>query len=96
MIMRIFQVTIFSEMREEFERDFNSISISSVAGQDGMESVFIGSPSKYSPDEYSMITYWSSEDDLKKFAGEEWNKPVIPDEMERYVRDSSVAHYVIG
>jgi hypothetical protein len=43
-----------------------------------------------------MITYWSSEDDLKKFAGEEWNKPVIPDEMERYVRDSSVAHYVIG
>ena len=40
-----------------------------------------------------MITVWTDEESLASFAGENWNQPVIPDGMEKFVQESSVAHY---
>jgi len=92
-IIRIFRTTIHPEMRQEFERDFASISVAVVKSQPGCISCHIGSPTKWHPDEYAMITVWEDEDALASFAGEEWHKAVIPPAMERYPVSFSVEHF---
>ncbi|MYJ96943.1 MAG: hypothetical protein F4053_15610 [Proteobacteria bacterium] len=92
-ITRVFRVRIKAELREEFEEKFADISVREVQSASGMESVSIHRPTKWSPDEYAMITVWTDEESLASFAGENWNQPVIPDGMEKFVQESSVAHY---
>ena len=41
MIIRIFQVSIHPEYRDEFERDFNTISIDTVQKHKGLQSLTI-------------------------------------------------------
>jgi len=92
-IIRIFQVTINSEYREDFERDFRTISVDTVQNHKGLISCHIAGPTQWNPDDYIMVTYWEDEESLVAFAGENWNQAVIPPEMERYPRSFSVAHY---
>ena len=93
MIIRVFQITINSEYRKEFERDFRTISVDTVQNHKGLISCQIAGPTKWNPDDYAMITYWEDEDSLEAFAGQNWNQVVIPPGMEKYPRASSVAHY---
>ena len=93
MIIRIFQVSIRPEYRDDFERDFNSISIDTVQNHKGLISCQVGGPTKWSPDDYVMITCWEDEASLAAFAGENWNQAVIPKEMRKYPKAFSVAHY---
>lgn len=95
MIIRIFRTTIHPELREEFERGFSSISVDAVKSHKGFVSCRIGSPTKWNPDEYAMITVWEDEEALVAFAGEEWHKAVIPAGMEKYPVSFSVEHFHI-
>ena len=92
-ITRVFRVRIKAELCEEFEEKFADVSVRKVEGAPGMESVSIHRPVEFSPDEYAMITVWTDEACLASFAGENWNRPVIPDGMEKFVREASVAHF---
>lgn len=96
MIVRIFQVTIRPELRNEFEKDFETISVEAVKHQKGFIKCEIGHPTKWNPNEYSMITYWKDEPSLVAFAGEKWNMAVIPHEMENYPIAYNVVHYRIN
>ena len=82
-------------MREDFERDFASISVEAVASKPGFVSCHIGSPTKWNPNEYAMITVWENEASLAAFAGEEWQKAVIPPGMEKSPTSFSVQHFHI-
>jgi len=93
MITRIFRVRIDPGLRDEFEQKFSSISIDAVQKQKGFISVEIGKPTKWSPDEYVMISRWSDEDALRMFVGEKWNYAHIPEGMEQYVKECWVHHY---
>ena len=93
MITRVFRVVIRPELREEFEAKFASISMNVVEGSAGNVSVFIGKPTRWSPDEYVMISQWESESALVDFAGESWNTAVIPPGMEKYLVDCWLHHY---
>lgn len=93
MITRIFRVKVHKELAQEFEKKFSSISVSTVNHAHGMKSVTILKPTKWVPDEYAMITIWSDEPSLKAFAGENWNKAVIPPGMEHYIVECSVHHF---
>ena len=84
MIIRIFQVSIRPEYRDEFERDFNTISVDAAKNHKGLISCHIGGPTKWNPDDYVMITYWEDEDSLLAFAGKNWNQAIIPTEMQKY------------
>jgi len=44
-------------MREEFEERFTSISINAVNNAKGSIAVTMGMPTKWSPNEYSMISH---------------------------------------
>ena len=93
MITRIFRVKINSELREEFEPRFASVSIQAVQKQRGFISVDIGKPTKWSPDEYVMISKWEDEAALIDFVGESWNQAHIPEGMEKFVKECWVHHY---
>jgi heme oxygenase (mycobilin-producing) len=93
MIIRIFEVTIHPEFREEFERDFNTISVDTVNNHQGLISYSIGGPTKWNPDSYAMVTCWKDEDSLIAFAGKEWNQAIIPEQMQRYPKAFRVAHF---
>ena len=93
MIIRIFEVTIHSEFRAEFERDFNTISVDTVNNHKGLISCRVGGPTKWNPDDYVMVTCWEDDDSLAAFAGEEWNQAIIPQEMQKYPKSFRVAHF---
>ena len=96
MIIRIFQITIHPELRQDFERDFATISVKAVDEQNGFISCEIGKPTRWNEDNYVMITKWADEESLRLFAGDEWNKSVIPSGMEKYVKSCSVVHYNVN
>ena len=92
-ITRIFRVSINPELREEFEEKFSSISVGAVDKEPGFISEVILKPTKWAPNEYSMISIWENEDFVKQFAGEQWNSAVIPSGMERFIVECWVHHY---
>jgi quinol monooxygenase YgiN len=93
MIIRIFRVEIDPTRREAFERGFYTTSVNAVKDHSGFISCDIGSPTKWSPNTYVMITKWQDENALVAFAGENWNVPVIPVGMESFATTCSVDHY---
>jgi heme oxygenase (mycobilin-producing) len=92
-ITRIFRVRIDASMRQEFEEKFSSISVRTVQETPGFISVSILKPSKWAPDEYSMISQWEDEKALIALVGEKWNHAVIPPGMNDFVIECSVYHY---
>ncbi len=92
-ITRIFRVRVVPDLRHEFEEKFSSISVHAVGEAKGFLSVTILMPSQWEPDEYAMITQWQDEAALKAFAGDNWNRAVIPPGMEKFVAECWVHHY---
>lgn len=93
MITRIFTVQVHSQLKAEFEIKFASISVDTVNHAEGVLSVSIHRPCRYSPDEYAMVTTWTDEAALRAFAGDNWNRAVIPGGMERFIVRCSVQHF---
>ena len=93
MITRIFRVRVPALLHAEFESKFKSVSVPYVKSAKGLLSVMVGRPTCWEPEEYVMISTWQSESDIVVFAGENWNKAVIPHGMEKYVSECWVHHY---
>ena len=92
-ITRVFRVKINSELREEFEPLFQSVSVASVSEASGFIEASIGKPTRWAPDEYVMISVWASEQSLIDFVGINWNEAHIPQGMEKFVDTCWVHHY---
>ncbi|BAQ62170.1 hypothetical protein GM3708_2576 [Geminocystis sp. NIES-3708] len=69
-ITRIFAVQIHTRFRTEFEDKFSDLSLRTVEEATGFISASIHKPTKWSPDEYMMISHWKNEAALIAFAGE--------------------------
>jgi heme oxygenase (mycobilin-producing) len=93
MIARIFRVRVPKALHLEFERKFLAVSVPYVKAAHGNVSVAVGRPTLWEPEEYMMISIWQSEADIITFAGENWNRAVIPQGMEKYVSECWVHHY---
>lgn len=93
MIIRIFKAVIPIELHEEFELKFKEISVPVVENYSGLISLEIAKPTKWNPKEFVMISSWNKEDDLIKFAGQNWNEAHIPKGMEKYIESCSVDHF---
>lgn len=93
MITRIFRVQINPKLRMAFENDFHELSLPIVKSHNGLVSVYIGKPTKWSPDEYVMISRWKRVEDIEGFAGKDWSQAMIPPGMEKYVVQCWVHHF---
>jgi heme-degrading monooxygenase HmoA len=92
-ITRIFRARIAPALKSEFEEKFSSLSIRTVHEAPGFISATILKPTHWAPDEYAMISHWRDHASLQAFAGEEWNRAVIPPGMEKFVVECWVHHY---
>ena len=61
------------------------ISVPYVQTKKGYVSNIVGYPTQRKPDEYMVLTNWHTEQALIDFAGDNWNKAVIPGGMEKFV-----------
>jgi len=94
-IARIFRVRIRPEQRTDFERRFLEDSVPMVKSNSGLVSVSVGKPTKWVPNGYVMVSIWENETSIEAFAGKDWNRPVIPSNMEKFVVECWVHHYEI-
>ncbi|MEM7278755.1 MAG: antibiotic biosynthesis monooxygenase family protein [Pseudomonadota bacterium] len=92
-ITRVFKVEVRSELVDDFEEKFAAISVDITQSAPGNLSVDVLRPTKWTPYEYAMLSTWKDEASLQAFAGDNWNRAVIPDGMEKYVASCSVSHY---
>lgn len=97
MIIRVFRARVHPGMQEQFKEKVQQLSIPLVQRQKGLIAYYSGEPTEAAPDEFVMVTIWRSLDDLKAFAGEDWNRSVIPEEELPLLSETFVHHYeVIG
>ncbi len=87
MIIRIYRVQIDTELRQEFETQFQKIAKEFMQGRAGLVSVDIGKPTPGSPGEYVMVSKWTDIASVKSFAGEHWDVPVIPEHMRKFTKE---------
>jgi len=92
MVVRIYTVTINENLKEEFQKDFEEVVNSMSQSCEGLISCEIIYPNDKKPNDYQLITKWKDKESLFKFVGEEWDKVVIPEHMQRYHVSSSVEH----
>lgn len=93
MITRIYRVQIKPELRAEFEPLFRTVALASVKNAPGCKDAQLGWPVAASPDEYAVTSQWDKEESLIAFVGEDWTRPHIPDDMERFVEKCWVHHF---
>ena len=94
MIIRIFTAKVPLALHAEFEVKFKEISVPLVKNQTGLMGLEIAKPTQWNPNSYVMISKWATENDLVRFAGENWNEAHIPSGMEKYIEECSVTHYI--
>ena len=95
MILRVFRARVRPGKQAEFEIKVGQHSMPLVRKQRGLVHFFAGRPMPSSPDEFVMITIWRSLDDLKAFAGSNWNDPIIPAPELPLMEATFVHHYEI-
>jgi len=95
MILRIFRARVQPGKQAEFEVKVGQHSIPLARKQRGLVHLYAGRPVATSPDEFAIITIWRSLNDLKAFAGENWNQSIIPDAERPLLDMTSVHHYEI-
>lgn len=95
MFIRIFRARVPADLQHEFEQRFLSVSVPFVKAAKGFQSLSVGRPTRWQPDEYVMVSVWENEEALVAFAGDRWNQAVIPHGMEKYVSECLVHHYEI-
>jgi len=93
MIVRIFRVRIHKEFKQDFEEDFDLISLPLVKAQKGLVSLSFGKVINQDKDEYILITTWEDQDALIAFCGEAWKQALIPHGMEKYIKECWLYHF---
>jgi len=92
-ITRIFRVRIDSQFRQEFEGKFSIDAMYKIREAPGFISASILKPSKWSPDEYAMISQWQNQESLKSFFGDNWNEAVITPSAEKFIVACWLHHF---
>jgi quinol monooxygenase YgiN len=78
MIIRVFRAKVRPGKGEEFLRLVKEQSIPMVKKQTGVLAIYAGSPVGSNRDEFTVTTVWKDLKHLKAFAGDDWEKSVIP------------------
>lgn len=93
MIIRIFIARIFPGLSEEFMSKLKEVSVPLTQQANGLISLEIGASIDLDSNNFLMISRWEKEDDIRRFAGEDWSRAFIPKGMEQYIEECSVVHF---
>ncbi len=95
MIARVFRAKVRPGKQAEFQQKVEQLSIPLVKAQKGMLAYYPGKPLDPASDEFVMVTLWEDLGALKAFAGENWNRPIIPEEELPLLEQTFVHHYEV-
>ena len=95
MIIRVFRALIRPEKVDQFRDMLVRLSIPMVAAASGMRGYYVGQPLDPAVPEFTVTTLWEDLDALKAFAGDDWNRAVIPPDEVPLIVESFIHHYEI-
>lgn len=95
MILRVFRATTKPGKANEFRDMLERLSVPMVKAAEGMLGYYVGEPVDSSEPEFTVTTMWRDLDSVKAFAGENWNRSVIPPEEVPLIAKSSIHHYEV-
>ncbi len=64
-----------------------------VKRQSGVLAVYAGRPLGSNSSEFALVSVWNEVSDIRAFAGEDWEKSVIPPEHLALIEESYIQHY---
>ncbi len=95
MIFRVFRAVVRPGKADEFKAMLERLSIPMVKSAKGMLGYYVGEPLDPAVPEFTVTTLWEDLDSLKAFAGENWNRAVIPPEEVPLIAESFIHHYQV-
>jgi heme-degrading monooxygenase HmoA len=93
-IVRVFRAITKPGKEEEFQSFFLDDAVPILREHKGLVSVQVGLPREETPQEFLMVTTWSSLEALVGFAGQNWRAAVIDDREAHLLSETSVYHYL--
>jgi quinol monooxygenase YgiN len=95
MILRVFRALIKPGKVDQFRDMLVRLSIPMVTAASGMRGYYVGEPLDPAVPEFTVTTLWVDLDALKAFAGDDWNRSVIPPDEVPLIAESFIHHYEI-
>jgi heme-degrading monooxygenase HmoA len=95
MIFRVFRATAKPGKADEFRNMLERLSIPMVKSAKGMLGYYVGEPVDPAVPEFTVTTLWQDLDSVKAFAGDNWNRAVIPPDEIPVIAESFIHHYEI-
>ena len=94
-IARIFRGQMLTAKADEYER-YITPGIEKILATPGNQGVTVLRRAEGDRTEFLVVSYWESIDAVKRFAGEDYQKPVLlPRDREFLVDEPSVFHYQV-
>ena len=95
MIIRVFRATTKPGKAQEFREMLERLSIPMVKAAKGMLGYYVGAPVDPGISEFTVTTLWQDLDSVKAFAGDDWNRSVIPPDEIPLIAESFIHHYEV-
>ena len=95
MIFRVFRAIAKPGKGDEFRYMLERLSIPMVKSPKGMLAYYVGGPVGPAVPEFTVTTLWQDLDSVKAFAGDNWNRAVVPPEEVPVIAESYIHHYEI-
>ena len=95
MIFRVFRATTKPGKADEFRGMLERLSVPMVKSAKGMVGYYVGGPVDPAVPEFTVTTLWQDLESVKAFAGENWNRSVIPPDEVPLIAESFIHHYEI-
>ncbi len=93
MISRVFKAKITEGRFADFEANFRRIALPLIRSHGGLLSLSAGRVNGSSDHDFMLVTNWESLAQVKAFAGENWQEPLIPEGMEQFMAAVWLDHY---
>ena len=93
MIVRLYKAQIKNGRESEWEQVIQDVALPLMRKQSGLVDAFYTWDTWTGGREFVFVSLWRSLDDIKKFAGKDWDRPVIPDEEKPLLQSAKVEHF---
>ena len=95
MILRVFRARTHAGMDKDFEQFLVQTALPLMKKEAGCRDVMLGRTRWGGQPEFVVVSRWDSIDDLKRFAGPEWQNPRILPEEAHMVKQVFCDHYEV-
>ena len=92
-VIRVYRATVKPGKVEEFKSFLLDYGVPILHKHEGLISVQVGWPRDETPQEFLIVSTWSSIEALAGFAGSDWQKAVVDPREAHLIEETYVHHY---